>query len=202
VVFIAIRSAGTPVIRNRATPHRRQVYAVCDCYGRFLSPGPCFLGRGAGRFPRFCLSQSSRFRQSPVMGPDGYPRPPECARYVPSPPAGAAIPAPPQDASRSAPREPDERRTILLGILSRHIGKCLSSTLSIVIPARARARPGLTIESFVRFGTTPCSTPPFYAARCRSSAPRPSICSTSSPRRSRSRSNRRSPAPRQPRGRI
>jgi hypothetical protein len=46
----------------------------------FLFEGPCFLGRGLCRFPRFGLSQSSRFRQSPVVGPDGDPRPPGSVR--------------------------------------------------------------------------------------------------------------------------
>ena len=50
---------------------------------RFLSPGPCFRARAlrypAGFRPPSPVPSSRQKRQSPVVGPDDYPRPPEYA---------------------------------------------------------------------------------------------------------------------------
>ena len=59
-------------------------------------------------FPPFTNATSSQHEwQTPVVGPDGDPRPPECVRERLPPARRRRIPVPPQDASRSAPREPD-----------------------------------------------------------------------------------------------
>jgi hypothetical protein len=63
-------------------PDRREIEATATPFDapsrRLKTPGPFFRGRGRTAISRRRLSQSSHAQwQSPVVGPDGYPRPPE-----------------------------------------------------------------------------------------------------------------------------
>ena len=89
-------------------------------------------------FPPFTNATSSQLEwQTPVVGPDGDPGPPECAGYV-TPRPQAPHPVPLQDASRSAPREPYGRRIVLLAILSvKNRKKYLALPSLFVTPSRA-----------------------------------------------------------------
>jgi hypothetical protein len=91
------RNAGKLQPRNALRARHRDV---------FLAEGPFFRVKGRAPhsaypddFAPFTNTTSSQHEwQSPVVGPDGDPKPPECAGYV-TPHPQAPHPVPPQDAS-------------------------------------------------------------------------------------------------------